>query len=166
VKGATSYKLKPSPFCQLLGKPLVLCRSFRPPTQVLNRLCHPGCIDAIVSSSSLCLLLLLIVPGLPVPCFHPQEQLLPISTLQAVRKTLKLKFLFFFIYFCPVEPKHDSKCSQTDHGNNNSHTCKYSIVYMPVCVHPHSMIKYSTIYVCNIVYKVNMSWGDTPVVFS
>jgi len=30
VKGATSYKLKPSPFCQLLGKPLVLRRSFRP----------------------------------------------------------------------------------------------------------------------------------------
>jgi len=34
-----------------------------------------------------------------------------------VRKTLKLKFLFFFIYFHPVEPKCDSKCSQSDHGN-------------------------------------------------
>jgi len=28
VKGATSYKLKPSPFCQLLGKPSVLRQSF------------------------------------------------------------------------------------------------------------------------------------------
>ena len=64
-----------------------------------------------------------------------------------VRKTLKLKFLFYFIYFHPVEPKCDSKCSQSDHGNNNSHACNYSIVYMPVCVHPHSMIKYCTIYV-------------------
>ena len=64
-----------------------------------------------------------------------------------VRKTLKLKFLFFFIYFCPVEPKHDSKCSQSDHGNNNSHTCNYSIVYAPVHAHPCSMIKYCTIYV-------------------
>ena len=64
-----------------------------------------------------------------------------------VRKTLKLKFLFFSIYFCPVEPKCNSKCSQTDCGNNDSHTCKYSIVYAPVCVCLHSMIKYSTIYV-------------------
>jgi len=64
-----------------------------------------------------------------------------------VRKTLKLKFLFFFIYFCPVEPKCNSKHSQSDCGNNNSHACKYSIVYMPVCACPCSTIKYSTIYV-------------------
>jgi len=69
------------------------------------------------------------------------------SDSTSVRKTLKLKFLFFFIYFCPVEPKCDPKHSQTDRGNNNSHACKYSIVYVPVHVHPHSMIKYSTIYV-------------------
>jgi len=36
VKGTTSYKLKPSPFCQLLGKPSVLCRSFWPQPKVLN----------------------------------------------------------------------------------------------------------------------------------
>jgi len=29
-----------------------------------------------------------------------------------VRKTSKLKFLFFFIYFHPVEPKHNSKHSE------------------------------------------------------
>jgi len=62
-----------------------------------------------------------------------------------VRKTLKLNSLFFFIYFCPVEPEHDSKHSQTDCVNNISHACKYSIVYMPVCTCPHSIIKYSTI---------------------
>jgi len=38
-----------------------------------------------------------------------------------VRKTLKLKFLFYFIYFHSVEPKHNFKCSQNDHRNNNSH---------------------------------------------
>jgi len=64
-----------------------------------------------------------------------------------VRKTLKLNSLFFFIYFHPREPKHGSKCSQTDHGNNNSHPCNYSVVYAPVCVHPCSMIKYSKIYI-------------------
>jgi len=67
--------------------------------------------------------------------------------LTTVRKTLKLNSLFFFIYFCPREPKHDSKCSQTNHGNNISHTCKYSIVYTPVHTRPHSTIKYSKIYV-------------------
>jgi len=30
-----------------------------------------------------------------------------------VRRTLKLNSLFFFIYFCPVEPKCNSKCSQS-----------------------------------------------------
>jgi len=30
-------------------------------------------------------------------------------------------------------------------GNNNSHACKYSIVYAPVHTCPHSTIKYSTI---------------------
>ena len=67
--------------------------------------------------------------------------------LVLVRKTLKLNSLFFFIYFRPVEPKHNSKHSQTNHGNNNSHTCNYSIVYVPVHVHPRSTIKYSKIYV-------------------
>jgi len=74
-------------------------------------------------------------------------QLLTEILALCVRKTLKLKFLFFFIYFCPVDPKHNSKHSQSDCGNYNSHACKYSIVYMPVCTHPCSMIKYSTIYV-------------------
>jgi len=64
-----------------------------------------------------------------------------------VRKKLKLKFLFHFIYFHPVEPKCDSKCSQSDCGNNNSHACNYSIVYVPVHAHPCSTIKYCTIYV-------------------
>jgi len=31
--------------------------------------------------------------------------------MESVRKTLKLKFLFYFIYFHPVEPKCDSKHS-------------------------------------------------------
>jgi hypothetical protein len=33
---------------------------------------HPGCVDAVVSSS-LCLLPLPIIPGLPAPCFHPEN---------------------------------------------------------------------------------------------
>jgi len=70
-----------------------------------------------------------------------------VMMMHTVRKTLKLNSLFFFIYFCPVEPKRDSKHSQTDRGNNNSHACKYSIVYVPVCTHPCSTIKYSKIYV-------------------
>ena len=82
----------------------------------------------------------------PLPDWQETECFTCLHTL-FVRKTLKLKFLFFFIYFHPVEPKCDSKHSQTDCGNNNSHACKYSIVYVPVCVHPHSTIKYSTIYV-------------------
>jgi len=64
-----------------------------------------------------------------------------------VRKTLKLNSLFLFIYFRPREPKRDSKCSQTDRGNNNSHTHNYSIVYAHVHMHPRSMIKHSKIYV-------------------
>ena len=64
-----------------------------------------------------------------------------------VRKTLKLNSLFFFVYFRPREPKRDTKCSQTDHGNSNSHARNYSIVYVPVCTHPHSTIKHSKIYV-------------------
>jgi len=64
-----------------------------------------------------------------------------------VRKTLKLNSLFLFIYFCPREPKRNSKCSQTDCGNNISHACNYSIVYVPVHAHPCSTIKYSKIYV-------------------
>jgi len=68
-----------------------------------------------------------------------------------VRKTLKLNSLFFFIYFHPREPKHNSKHnskhSQTNHGNNISHTHNYSIVYAPVHMHPRSMIKHSKIYV-------------------
>jgi len=66
---------------------------------------------------------------------------------KVVRKTLKLNSLFFFIYFCPREPKCNFKCSQTDCGNNTSHTCNYSIGYTPVCACPHSTIKYSKIYV-------------------
>jgi len=67
--------------------------------------------------------------------------------LVGVRKTLKLNSLFFFIYFHPREPKHNSKHSQTDHGNNISHACNYSIVYAPVRMRPCSTIKYSKIYV-------------------
>jgi len=73
--------------------------------------------------------------------------LLSFSTPLFVRKTLKLNSLFFFIYFCPGEPEHNSKCSQTNCGNNISHACDYSIVYVPVHAHPRSMIKYSKIYV-------------------
>jgi len=39
-----------------------------------------------------------------------------IISMGYVRKTLKLNSLFFFIYFRPREPKHNSKCSQTDVG--------------------------------------------------
>ena len=93
-------------------------------------------------------------PRVPTNCSHLYNlpTLLKTPTcytldMSFVRKTLKLNSLFFFIYFHPREPKHNSKCFQTDHGNNNSHTCNYSIVYAPVHVHPHSMIKYSKIYV-------------------
>jgi len=91
-------------------------------------------------------LLSLQVMFLIIICHHPLPIICLLLTI-CVKKTLKLNSPFFFLYFCPVEPKCNSKCSPTDCGNNNSHTCKYSIVYMPVCVHPCSMIKYSTIYV-------------------
>ena len=64
-----------------------------------------------------------------------------------VRKTLKLNSLFFFIYFHRREPKCNTKRSQTDRGNSNSHARNYSIVYAPVRAHPRSMIKHSKIYV-------------------
>jgi len=70
-----------------------------------------------------------------------------VQDLKSVRKTSKLNSLFFFIYFHPREPKHDSKHSQTDRGNSISHACNCSIVYAPVHAHPHSTIKYSKIYV-------------------
>jgi len=70
-----------------------------------------------------------------------------VSRSKSVRKTLKLNSLFFSIYFRPREPKCDSKRSQTNHGNNISHTCNYSTAYVPVCVHPCSTIKHSKIYV-------------------
>ena len=69
------------------------------------------------------------------------------SSRESVRKTLKLNSLFFFIYFRPREPKCDSKRSQIDHGNNNSHAHNYSIVYAPVRMRPRSTIKHSKIYV-------------------
>jgi len=75
------------------------------------------------------------------------ETVVTFSVLKHVRKTLKLNSLLFFIYFHPREPKCDSKCSQTNHGNNISHACKYSIVYTPVCMCPQSTIKYSKIYI-------------------
>jgi len=70
-----------------------------------------------------------------------RNRLVPTPCPTPIRKTLKLKFLFFFIYFCPVEPKCDSKHSQTDHGNYNSHACNFSIVYAPV-------------HVCSVVLKI------------
>ena len=72
---------------------------------------------------------------------------LSVNFLNGVRKTLKLNSLFFFIYFHPREPKRDSKRSQTDRGNSNSHARNYSIVYAPVCARPHSTIKHSKIHV-------------------
>ena len=67
--------------------------------------------------------------------------------ITTVRKTLKLNSLFFFIYFRPREPKRDSKHSQTDRGNSNSHARNYSIVYTPVRARPRSTIKHSKIHV-------------------
>ena len=69
----------------------------------------------------------------------------------SVRKTLKLNSLFFFIYFHPREPKCNSKRSQTDRGNNNSHARNYSIVYVPVRARPRSTIEHSKIHVTQYI---------------